>query len=50
MQEGFAVSGLEIGKEIPGADRSEVAMKSLATSGLRNARLATLSSHSHRGD
>jgi hypothetical protein len=48
MQGGFAVSGLEMGKEIPGADHGEVAMESLATSGLRNARLSTLSSRSHR--
>jgi SAM-dependent methyltransferase len=48
MQEGFAVSGLEVDKETPGADHSVVAMEILATSGLRNARLATLSSHSHR--
>jgi SAM-dependent methyltransferase len=48
MQEGFAVSGPEMGKKIPGADHSVVAMAILATSGLRNARLATLSSHNHR--
>ena len=49
MQEGL-LGGLEMGKEIPGADHSVVAMESLATSALRNARLATLSSHSLGGD
>jgi hypothetical protein len=47
MQEGFAVSGLEMGKEIPGSRSRRSCYEKLATSGLRHP-AGDLSSHNHR--